>query len=99
MDTHHTPTTPPAADSPDFAPWLTRRLFEQLKAARADQEATAQAVAKRPGAMVSDQTIYDNDKGEKKNPGMLTLIRHAQALGLNFFDLMDELRAEQENGG
>ncbi|MBL9114400.1 MAG: hypothetical protein JNJ83_20290, partial [Verrucomicrobiaceae bacterium] len=56
--------------------------------------ASAMEVATRPGACISDQTIYDNERGDKLNPGLAQLTRHSQALRQYILDLFDEIRRE-----
>jgi hypothetical protein len=101
MDNHTLPPTtpPPAEDSPEFPLWLCRRIGQKLKEARISQKATAWAVSQRPDACISDQSIYDNERERKKNPGLAQLARHAQAAGLNFLDMMEEIRREVRGGG
>ncbi|MBL9115771.1 MAG: helix-turn-helix transcriptional regulator, partial [Verrucomicrobiaceae bacterium] len=75
------PTTPPPDEmDPEFGIWLCQRICQKLKQARKVQDASAMEVATRPGACISDQTIYDNERGDKLNPGLAQLTRHSQAL-------------------
>jgi len=95
MDTPH--STPPSAafstDHPKFPVWLCKRLGKKLKAERLAQNASALAVSKRPQARVSDETILNNEKGAK-NGGLATYARHAQALNIDFLDLLADIREE-----
>lgn len=70
------------------------RLGQKLKAERLAQGLSAMQLASRHGAQVSDETVFNNERG-LKNVGLMTLCRHAQALGADVLDYLAELRHGQ----
>lgn len=82
---------PPATNSPEYPLWLMRQLGQKLKAERLAQGLSAMQLACREGAQLSDETVFNNERG-LKNVGLMTLCRHAQALGADVVDYLAELR-------
>jgi transcriptional regulator with XRE-family HTH domain len=67
------------------------RLGQKLKAERLALGLSAMNLACRHGAQVSDETVFNNERG-LKNVGLMTLCRHAQALGADVVDYLTEVR-------
>lgn len=92
MHPNHPDSSPLPPDDPEYPDQLSHLIAARLREERLKLGISAAELARRSGRYLSDQAILNNEAGTR-NPGLITVARHCQALGLSFPALIRELHA------